>query len=83
MCRCTYSVDRLSMADYWCFFQVNVSLNETETIWHLELPSSWVAAGDDEQEELLKKNNQYEEVCPPKEAYVLTVFILLCIFKAL
>ena len=42
--------------------QVGISLTETDTLWHLDIPSTWVAAEDDDQETVKARNEIYEEV---------------------
>ena len=44
------------------YFQVTIMLNETETIWLLDIPSAWVAPGTEEAETVQKNNERYEKV---------------------
>ena len=44
------------------YLQVSILLNETETIWLLDIPSAWVAPGTEEAETVLKNNEIYEKV---------------------
>ena len=44
------------------FFQVNIKLTETETIWILDIPDTCVALDSDEAQEVKKRNEEYKEV---------------------
>jgi WD40 repeat protein len=42
---------------------VDISLSETDTIWLLDIPSTWVAPDSDDTESIQKQNQQYQELC--------------------
>ncbi len=39
-----------------------VSLKETDTFWHFDIPSTWVAADDDDKDVVKARNDIYQEV---------------------
>ena len=54
--------------------QVQITLEETDTIWHLDIPGVTVSSSDDNAEDIKERNQQYEAV----RKYLLE--ILLCIY---
>ena len=50
------------MSNILCFYQVHITLTETDTIWMLDFPGTCVGEDNEIAESVKEKNQRYDEV---------------------